>query len=88
MNAAGQAIAAAQPESVRTAITFAFVGLETITGIVLAVLLIFLNVEKGLKEKQEEIRIRKGLAAESEETADNKEEIAVEAETEIKEDNN
>ncbi|MGN0444849.1 MAG: MFS transporter, partial [Acutalibacteraceae bacterium] len=60
LNAAGELIAV-QPEPVKKAITFAFVGLETITGIVLAVLLIFLSVEKGLKKKQDEIRVRKGL---------------------------
>lgn len=37
-------------------ITFAFVGLETITGIILAVLLLFLNVEKTIARKQAKIR--------------------------------
>ena len=37
-------------------ITFAFVGLETITGIVLAALLLFLNVEKTISRKQGKIR--------------------------------
>ena len=37
-------------------ITFAFVGLETITGIVLAILLLFLNVEKTISKKQAKIR--------------------------------
>ena len=41
----GITVAAAQSESVKQAITFSCVGLEVITGIVLAVLLIFLNVE-------------------------------------------
>lgn len=40
-------------------ITFSFVGLESITGIVLAIILLFLNVEKGLGEKQKEILERK-----------------------------
>ncbi|MGN1419499.1 MAG: MFS transporter [Acutalibacteraceae bacterium] len=60
MNAAGELVAV-QTEPVKNAITFAFVGLETITGVILAILLIFLNVEKGLSQKQEEIRARKGL---------------------------
>lgn len=54
----GQTIAAIQPEAVQSVITFGFVGLEAITGIVMAVLLIFLNVEKGLDKKQAEIRAR------------------------------
>lgn len=37
-------------------ITFSFVGLETITGVILAVLLIFLNVENTLSRKQAKIR--------------------------------
>ena len=37
-------------------ITFAFVGLETITGVILAVLLLFLNVEKTIAKKQAKIR--------------------------------
>lgn len=64
LNAAGELIAV-QPEPVKKAITFAFVGLEAITGVILAVLLIFLNVEKGLKKKQDEIKVRKGLAVET-----------------------
>ena len=50
----GQLIAT-QSELVQSTITFAFVGLETITGLLLIGLLIFLNVEKGLEEKQAEI---------------------------------
>ena len=48
----------AQPQAVKDVITFAFVGLETITGIVLAVLLIFLSVEKTVQRKQAMIRAR------------------------------
>ena len=44
-------------------ITFSFVGLETITGLLLAVLLFFLTVEKDIGKKQEEIK-----ASKSEET--------------------
>lgn len=54
----GQTIAAIQPEAVQSMITFGFVGLESITGIVMAILLSFLNVEKGLDKKQQEIRER------------------------------
>ena len=39
--------------------TFGFVGLETITGIVLAVLLLFLNVEKNIGKEQAEIKARR-----------------------------
>ena len=55
----GITVAAAQSESVKQAITFSFVGLEVITGIVLAVLLIFLNVEKDIGKKQAEIAQRR-----------------------------
>ena len=58
----GVTVAAEQSESVKNAITFSFVGLETFTGIILVVLLIFLNVEKGIEKKQAEIKERKGLA--------------------------
>lgn len=54
----GVTTAAAQSETVKQVITFGFVGLETITGIVLAVLLIFLNVEKDITKKQAEIKRR------------------------------
>lgn len=62
-NAAGQLIAV-QSESVKSAITFTFVGLETITGIVLAILLLFLNVEKNIAKEQEEIKQRNGETTE------------------------
>ena len=55
----GQTVAAVQSDTVKNAITFGFVGLEVITGIILAVLLIFLNVEKGIGKKQAEIMDRK-----------------------------
>lgn len=56
-NTAGELIAVQTP-AVQNVITFAFVGLETITAVVLIVLLIFLNVEKGLEAKQAEIKKR------------------------------
>lgn len=58
VNELGQTIAAVQPDAVRNVITFSFVGLEVITGIVLAILLIFLNVEKDIEKKQAEIKAR------------------------------
>lgn len=54
----GQTVAVMQSDAVQNVITFGFVGLEAITGIVMAILLIFLNVEKGLDKKQQEIKER------------------------------
>lgn len=56
-NVAGEFIAI-QSQGVLDVITFSFVGLETITGIFMAVILLFLNVEKGLDKKQAEIKAR------------------------------
>ena len=58
MDASGNLIAV-QSEAVQNVITFGFVGLETITGIVLAVLLVFLSVEKVIEKEQAEIQQRK-----------------------------
>lgn len=55
----GVTVAAEQSETVKNVITFSFVGLETITAIILIVLLAFLSVEKGLDKKQAEIKARK-----------------------------
>ena len=52
----GVTVAAQQSQAVKNMITFSFVGLETITGIILAALLIFLSVEKTLSRKQAKIR--------------------------------
>ena len=52
----GVTVAAEQSQTVKNMITFSFVGLETITGIILAALLIFLSVEKTLSRKQAKIR--------------------------------
>ena len=41
-------------------ISFAFVGLEVFTGIILAVILKFINVEKNIEKEQAEIKARKG----------------------------
>ena len=54
----GVTVAAAQSETVKGVITFGFVGLEVFTGVILAVLLVFLNVEKGIEKKQAEIKAR------------------------------
>ena len=58
LDEAGNLIAI-QSETVKNVITFGFVGLETITGIVLAVLLIFLCVEKVIDREQAEIESRR-----------------------------
>ncbi len=54
----GETIAFVQNQTVKNTITFCFVGLETITGLVLTVLLIFLSVEKNIQKEQNEIRER------------------------------
>ena len=56
----GATVAAAQSDTVKGVITFGFVGLEVFTGVILAVLLVFLNVEKGIEKKQAEIKAREG----------------------------
>ena len=52
-------VAMQQPASVSWVITFAFVGLEVFTGIILAVILKFINVEKTIGKEQEEIKARR-----------------------------
>lgn len=59
----GNIITAVQPDQVKEVITFAFVGLETITGVILAILLIFLSVEKTVGRKQAIIKARQGIEA-------------------------
>ena len=54
----GVTVAAAQSDTVKGVMTFGFVGLEVFTGVILAVLLVFLNVEKGIEKKQAEIKAR------------------------------
>ena len=56
-DAAGELVAV-QSEAVQGVITFGFVGQETITGAILAVLLLFLNIEKTIGRKQAEIKAR------------------------------
>ncbi len=54
----GVTTAAEQTQAVRNTFTFCFVGLETITGIILVIILLFLGVEKNIKKEQDEIRMR------------------------------
>lgn len=56
----GVTVAAEQSQAVKNVFTFGFVGLETITGVILAILLVFLDVEKNIGKKQEEIKARQG----------------------------
>ena len=55
----GVTVAAEQTAMAKNTMTFFFVGLETFTGIVLFALLLFLNVEKDIGNKQAEIKERK-----------------------------
>ena len=55
----GVTMAAEQSQAVKNVFTFGFVGLEAITGVVLAVLLLFLNVEKNIGKEQAEIKARR-----------------------------
>lgn len=57
-DAAGQLIAV-QSDAVKSAITFSFVGLETITAVILVIILAFIPVEKFIQKEQEEIKARK-----------------------------
>lgn len=58
-------LVAVQNDAVKNVITFSFVGLEVITGIVLALLLAFFNVEKTIGKKQQIIRERQKAACEA-----------------------
>ena len=66
-------VALAQPSGVNWVISFAFVGLEVFTGIALALILLFLNVEKDLPRKQTEIKARR--EAKSAQAAEQPEEV-------------
>ncbi len=55
----GETVAAVQSAATKSAITFSFVGLETITAILLIVILAFINVEKYIGKEQAEIKARK-----------------------------
>lgn len=56
----GVTVAAAQNAATRNAITFSFVGLETITAVLLIIILSFLDVEEHIDSEQAEIKVRKG----------------------------
>ncbi|MGN0747006.1 MAG: MFS transporter [Aristaeellaceae bacterium] len=56
----GVTVAAEQTQAVKGMITFGFVGLEVFTGVMLAALLAFLNVERDIGRKQAEIKARRG----------------------------
>lgn len=55
----GETVAAVQSVATKNAITFSFVGLETITAIILIIILAFINVEKHINKEQAEIKARK-----------------------------
>ena len=55
----GETMAAVQNVATKNAITFSFVGLETITAVILIVILAFINVEKHINKEQAEIKARK-----------------------------
>lgn len=55
----GETVAAVQSVATKNAITFSFVGLETITAVILIVILAFINVEKHIDKEQAEIKARK-----------------------------
>ena len=52
-------LVAVQSEAAQSMITFGFVGLEVFTGIILVVILLFLNVENDIEKKQAEIAARR-----------------------------
>ncbi len=60
----GVTVAFTQPDAVTSVITFTFVGLETITSLIMAGLLVFLSVEKTITKKQAMIRERQQSACE------------------------
>lgn len=55
----GETVAAVQSAATKNAITFSFVGLESITAVILIVILAFINVEKHIDKEQAEIKARK-----------------------------
>ena len=61
----GETVAVVQSVATKNAITFSFVGLETITSVILIVILAFINVEKHIDKEQAEIKARKEIENES-----------------------
>lgn len=64
MDVAGKCLTV-QNEATKGMISFAFVGLETITGVILAIILLFVNVEETLSRKQLVIRKRQKAIVEA-----------------------
>lgn len=63
IEATGQTVGAVQNAGIQNMFIFFFLGLEIITGLALAVLLWFLNVEKTIDAEQAEIKMRRENAA-------------------------
>lgn len=59
-----------QSNAVKDIITFSFTGIDVITGVIMFVLLIFIDVEKGIDKKQLEIKERKKLNCGNEDSTD------------------
>ena len=55
----GMTTSVIQNAATQNVITFFFVGIEAITGIICALLLVGLNVERDIHKEQEEILLRK-----------------------------
>ena len=69
LNELGETVAAVQPSEVLGTITFAFVGLETFTCFILAIVLLFLPIEKTIGRKQAIIKSRSGVDITEEQAA-------------------
>ena len=59
IEATKETVAAVQNAATQNVFTFFFVGLEIFTGLILAFMLRFLNVEKNIQKEQDEIKARK-----------------------------
>ena len=59
IEATKETVAAVQNAATQNIFTFFFVGLEIFTGLILAFMLRFLNVEKNIQKEQDEIKARK-----------------------------
>lgn len=66
IEATKETVATVQNDATQGVFIFFFLGLEIITGIILAILLKFLNVEKNIDKEQAEIKARKGITDASE----------------------
>lgn len=61
VEATGQTIGLAQNAATQNVFIFFFLGIEIITGIILAVILFFLDIEKHVEKEQAEIRARRAM---------------------------